>query len=141
MRLYCFSDIHRDEVAAGRLAGAALGANPSAIISAGDLGVDGEQSPGVYAAFRRFDVPILAVPGNHDGTEAYPAALAAAGWRNLDGQVIALDGWVLAGHGLLVNDERYYGPDSAAQNEDPSLSDLLERLETCPADRLEHRTG
>ena len=136
MRLLCFSDLHRDEAAARRLAGLAVGANPAALVSAGDLGVDGVQSPGLYAAFQHVGVPVLAVPGNHDGLEAYPAALALAGWRDLDGQALELDGWVLAGYGQLDLDPRYSGPDAGARQGDPVLTALLARLEAFPPSRL-----
>jgi len=135
VRLFCFSDVHRDEGAARHLAGSALAANPTALISAGDLGVDGIQAPGLYAAFRHVGAPVLAVPGNHDGLEAYPAALAEAGWRDLDGRIVELESWVLAGKGHLLLDPRYSGPDAGAQQEDPALTTLLSLLAPYPASR------
>lgn len=136
MRLLCFSDLHRDEAAARRLAGLALGANPAALVSAGDLGVDGVQSPGLYAAFQHAGVPVLAVPGNHDGVEAYSAALREAGWRDLYGRVLELDGWMMAGYGQLHLDPGFSGPDAGAQRDDPALTALLACLEVYPASRL-----
>lgn len=136
MRLLCFSDLHRDEAAARRLAGLALGANPAALVSAGDLGVDGVQSPGLYAAFQHVGVPVLAVPGNHDGLEAYLAALREAGWQDLDSRAFELDGWVMAGYGQLHLDPGPSGPDAGAQRDDPALTALLAQLEPFPPSRL-----
>lgn len=136
MRLLCFSDIHRDEAAARRLAGAALAANPDALVSAGDLGIDGVQSPALYAAFRHVGVPVLAVPGNHDGPVAYPDALAGAGWRGLDGGILELDGWVIAGYGQLHLDPGFSEPDASAQRDDPALTALAALLEPYTASRL-----
>jgi len=136
VRIFCFSDLHCDEGVARRLAAAAIGANPAALVSAGDLGVDGVQSPGLYAAFRHVGVPVLAVPGNHDGVEAYPAALAEAGWQNLDSRVVEIEGWMLAGYGQLRLDPRFSGRDAVAQDDDPALNAVLEDLESVPASRL-----
>jgi len=136
LRLFAFSDLHNDLAAARRVAGQALGANATALISAGDLGVDGVQSPGLYTAFRYVGAPVLAVPGNHDGVEAYPVALAAAGWRDLDAQVADLEGWIVAGHGQLRLEPRFSGPDRDAQEDDPALTALLASLEPYPAARL-----
>lgn len=136
MRLLCFSDLHRDEAAARRLAGMAFAGNLSALISSGDLGMDGVQSPGLYGAFRHVGVPVLAVPGNHDGLEAYPAALREAGWRDLDGHALEFDGWVMAGYGQLHLDPDFSGPDASAQREDQALTALLARLGAYPASRL-----
>lgn len=135
MRLLLFSDLHGDHQAARRLAGEALAACPAAVIAAGDLADDGLHSPLVYAPFQRLDLPVLAVPGNHDGA-AYHETIRGAGWEDLHGRVITLDGWVLAGHGLQVHDDRYSGPDPAAQAEDPGLTTLLARLEGLDPRRL-----
>lgn len=79
---------------------------------------------------------VLAVPGNHDGLEAFPAALAEAGWRDLDGRIVELEGWVLTGHGHLLLDPRYSGPDAGAQQEDRALTALLSLLAPYPASRM-----
>lgn len=136
MRLFLFSDLHGDETAARRLAATALGANPTLTVSAGDLADDGQHFESVYSAFRHVGTPVLAVPGNHDGTLHYHASLARAGWEDLHGQVRELDGWVVAGHGFPVHDERYSSPDPWAQSEDPSLTALLARLDQVPRERI-----
>ena len=136
MRLFLFSDLHNDEATARRLAGEALGANVAAVVSAGDLATDGVHSPGVYAPFGRVGVPVLSVPGNHDGLLPYQAALDTAGWEDLHGRVRSLDGWVLAGHGLPELDGRFSGPDGDAQADDPELTALLAQLQPVPPNRL-----
>jgi hypothetical protein len=58
--------------------------------------------PAVYEALGKAGVPVLSVPGNHDGDEAYDAIVAALGWTDLHGRVVERDGFWFAGYGLRV---------------------------------------
>lgn len=136
MRLILFSDLHADAAAARRLAAAALGANVSAIVSAGDTADDGVHVDAIYAAFRHAGVPVLAVPGNHDRADGYLSAVYAGGWEDLHERVRVVEGWSLAGFGSPVHEDRYAGPDPEAQSEDPDLTAFLSRLDSIDPRRL-----
>jgi Icc-related predicted phosphoesterase len=102
LRCLCLSDVHLDVSAARRLGGTALTGNIDVVLSAGDLGLDGTNEPAVYEALGKAGVPVLSVPGNHDGDEAYDAIVAALGWTDLHGRVVERDGFWFAGYGLRV---------------------------------------
>jgi hypothetical protein len=102
LRCLCGSDVHLDVSAARRLGGTALTGNIDVVLSAGDLGLDGTNEPAVYEALGKAGVPVLSVPGNHDGDEAYDAIVAALGWTDLHGRVVERDGFWFAGYGLRV---------------------------------------
>jgi predicted phosphodiesterase len=71
MRILCLSDLHNDRAAAARLAGLARSARADLVVSAGDLASDGEHLPALYSAMGAAQVPVLCVPGNHDGRPGY----------------------------------------------------------------------
>jgi uncharacterized protein len=134
LRCLCLSDLHLDAAAARRLGGAALTGNFDVVLSAGDLGLDGKNDPAVYEAISRGLVPVLSVPGNHDGDAAYDVLVARHGWTDLHGRVVERDGWWFAGFGLRVWSNAL--SDSATAAPDPELAAYLAGLEKIPAGRL-----
>ncbi|ACG75174.1 metallophosphoesterase [Anaeromyxobacter sp. K] len=130
MRILCLSDVHRDLAAARRLGAMALAGGIDLVVSGGDLGVDGANDRAVYEALSRSGVPVLSVPGNHDGGSAYGELAGAVGWTDLDGQVIERAGWWFAGFGLPSWDGR---SDPA---EAPAWPELLARMDAIPIARL-----
>lgn len=130
LRLLCLSDVHSDVAAARRLGAVARAADLDAVVSAGDLGLDGVNDRNVYEAVSHGGVPVLSVPGNHDGDEAYDTIATGLGWTDLHGRVVELQGWWLAGFGLRRWDGAHDAPD------DPELAALLSRLEGVPPRRL-----
>jgi uncharacterized protein len=130
MRILCLSDLHGDLAAARRLGGAALAGGIDLVVSCGDLGVDGANDPAVYGAIARGGVPVLAVPGNHDGDAAYDTLVTSLGWTDLHGRVVERGGWWFAGLGLRGWDGR------SAPEADPAWTALLARLEGVPSERL-----
>ncbi len=136
LALFCFSDLHNDLGAARRLTGEALVANVDLLVSAGDLAVDGEHRREIYEAFAWAERPVLSVPGNHDRETGYREQIAAAGWTDLDGQVVEHGGYWLAGHGYAAGDAFFSRPDPTGQLEDPKLTLVLSRLASIPRERL-----
>jgi uncharacterized protein len=130
LRALCLSDVHRDLAAARRLGASALAGGIDVVLSAGDLGVDGTSDRAVYEAIGHAGVPVLSIPGNHDGDEKYDALVAGLGWTDLHGRVIERAGWWFAGFGLRGWD----GVTEAAP--DPALEALLSRLESIPRGQL-----
>jgi len=136
IRLLLFSDLHRDVAAAKRLGADAVASNASALVCAGDLGLDGVSEPALYEPFRACGLPVYSVPGNHDGDPDYELAMREAGWKDIDGCMVELEGWTLAGHGHLHHEASFYGPTPGEQAEDAKLTRLLAQARTVPADRL-----
>ncbi len=136
MRLLLFSDLHHDLAAARRLGATALAGGISALVCAGDLGLDLEQLPAIYGPFRACGLPAFSVPGNHDGDPDYELAVRAAGWTDIDRRMVHVDGWTLAGYGHLHHEGTFYGPDPSEQLEDPDLATLLEAAQTVAPERL-----
>lgn len=130
LRALCLSDLHRDLAAARRLGARTLSGGIELVLSAGDLGVDGENDRAVYEALGAGGLPVLAVPGNHDGEDGYDDLVRELGWTDLHGRVVERDGWWIAGFGLRDWD----GRSETAQ--DPALVALLEQLEGLPPRHL-----
>jgi Icc-related predicted phosphoesterase len=124
MRILCLSDLHNDRGAAIRLAGLAHGARVDLVVSAGDLASDGEHLPSLYSALRAPGVPVLCVPGNHDGRAPYEAAIAAAAWADLHGGLHQEGELVFAGSGVHSDDA--LPPEPSRQRDDPALTALLD---------------
>ncbi len=129
MNILCFSDLHLDITAAKRIAARALVGNFDLLVSAGDLGLDGVHDREVYEALAKPGVPVLAVPGNHEGDQAYEKMIEAPGWKSIDRIVYRCGEYVLAGHGIRSN------PDDMAR-EDARFQDFAESIDDLPAERL-----
>jgi Icc-related predicted phosphoesterase len=130
LRALCLSDLHLDLASAARLGARALGGGIGLVLSAGDLGLDGKNDRSVYAALARAGVPVLSVPGNHDGDRLYEELVRDLGWIDLHGRVVEHAGWFFAGWGLN-------GWDGETPSEDdPPLAALLGGLAAIPPDRL-----
>src|SRR5689334_11096595 len=134
MRILCLSDVHADVGAARRLGATTLTGGIELVLSAGDLGLDGANDRAVYEAIGKGSVPVLSVPGNHDGDAAYDALVATLGWTDLHGRVVERDGLWFAGYGLRTWTNDLSHPDTAPP--DPELAALLARLEAIPRERL-----
>lgn len=130
MRILCLSDLHGDLAAARRLGGTALAGGIDLVVSCGDLGLDGANDPAVYAALARAGVPVLSVPGNHDGDAAYDGLVSSHGFTDLHGRVVERGGFWFAGLGLRGWDGR------AAPEEDPAWTALVAGLEGVLPERL-----
>lgn len=130
LRALCLSDLHLDLAAATRLGARALGGGIGLVLSAGDLGLDGNTDRSVYAALARAGVPVLSVPGNHDGDRLYDELVRDLGWIDLHGRVVEQSGWFFAGWGLMGWDGK------APSEEDPRLAAFLGGLAAIPANRL-----
>jgi Icc-related predicted phosphoesterase len=135
MRILCLSDLHNDRSAAVRLAGLAHGARVDLVVSAGDLASDGEHLPSLYSALRGAMVPVLCVPGNHDGRAQYEAAISAEAWIDLHGRLHEQGELVFAGWGVHF-DDALPGSDPSRQRDDPDLVALLDVAEEVSPGRL-----
>jgi Icc-related predicted phosphoesterase len=135
MRILCLSDLHNDRSAAVRLAGLAHGARADLVVSAGDLASDGEHLPTLYSALRAAGIPVLCVPGNHDGHAQYAKAISTAGWRDLHGRVHCEGELVFAGWGVH-SDDALPSSDPARQRDDPDLVALLDAADEVSPGRL-----
>ncbi len=129
MNLLCFSDLHLDIAAARRLAGSALVGNFDLIVSAGDLGLDGVHDGEIHEVLAKQGVPVLAVPGNHDGDDAYEPMTQSAGWKSIDRVIHRCGEYVFAGYGIRAN------PDDRAQ-EEARFREFADSLEDVPAEQL-----
>jgi Icc-related predicted phosphoesterase len=129
LRALCASDLHGDVAAARRVGARALAGGIELVLSAGDLGVDGSNDVAVYEALARGGVPILSVPGNHDGDE-YDRIVAGLGWTDLHERVVERGGWWFAGFGLRDWDG------STDAGHEAGLVAFLSTLEGIPPQRL-----
>ena len=129
MNILCFSDLHLDLATARRLSARALAGNFDLLVSAGDLGLDGVHDRDLYDMLAKPGVPVLAVPGNHDGDDAYEQMIQAAGWKSIDRIVYRCGEYVFVGHGIRTN------PDDMAQ-EEARFRDFADSVEDVPAERL-----
>jgi uncharacterized protein len=134
VRAFCLSDVHADVSAARKLGAATLTGGIELVLSAGDLGLDGVNDRAVYEAVGRHSVPVLSVPGNHDGDAAYDALVAGLGWTALHGRIVERDGLWFAGYGLRTWTNDLSHPETTPR--DPELAALLARLEAIPRERL-----
>jgi uncharacterized protein len=135
MRILGLCDLHNDRGAATRLAGLSRGARSDLIVCAGDLASDGEHLPSVYSALRSAMVPVLCIPGNHDGHAQYEAAISAAGWIDLHGRLHRAGNLVFAGWGVH-SDDALPSSDASQQRDDPALSAVLEAVKDISPGRL-----
>ncbi|MFL5302209.1 MAG: metallophosphoesterase family protein [Anaeromyxobacteraceae bacterium] len=94
MRILCLSDVHADVGAARRLGATTLTGGIELVVSAGDLGLDGANDRAVYEAIGKGSVPVLSVPGNHDGDAAYDALVAARDRKFVDRGSVQLANWI-----------------------------------------------
>ena len=129
MNILCFSDLHLDIAAARRIAARALVGNFALFVSAGDLGLDGAHDKEIYEVLAKPGVPVLAVPGNHDGDDAYERMTELVGWKSIDRVVHRCGEYVLVGYGIRTN------PDDMAQ-EEARFRDFADSVEDVPAERL-----
>jgi Icc-related predicted phosphoesterase len=129
MNILCFSDLHLDGAAARRLAARALVGNLDLVVSAGDLGLDGVHDREIYEVLAKSGVPVLAVPGNHDGDDAYERMTELVGWKSIDRVIHDCGEYVFAGYGIRAN------PDDMAQ-EEARFRAFADLVEDVPPERL-----
>lgn len=128
MRLLCFSDLHGSVVAARKLAAMANSEGVDALVSAGDLATDELHVREMYEALAKIERPILSVPGNHDGEDAYDAHLVHGKLTDIDGKQVELGGLTFAGWGIRWMDSSLSGPDLRTQHVDSVLKLVTDRL-------------
>jgi len=129
LKLLCFSDLHLDLAAARRIAAKALVGNIDLLESAGDLGLNGVPDPELYRVLAKPGVPVLAIPGNHDGDESFERSITASGWTSIDSAVHRHGDFFIAGHGMRSN------PDYAEREYEKFLA-FAASIEQVPAERL-----
>ena len=129
LKLLCFSDLHLDLAAARRIAAKALVGNIDLLESAGDLGLNGVPDPELYRVLAKPGVPVLAIPGNHNGDESFERSITASGWTSIDSAVHRHGDFFIAGHGMRSN------PDYAEREYEKFLT-FAASIEQVPAERL-----
>ena len=129
LQILCFSDLHLDLAAARRVAAKAPVGNIDLLVSAGDLGLDGVHDPDLYRMLAKSGVPVLAIPGNHDGDEPYERSITASGSTSIDSMVHRHGDFFIAGHGIRSN------PDCGERESEKFLT-FAASIEQLPAGRL-----
>lgn len=96
MRLFCFSDLHRDKVAAERVV--ELSEDADFVIGAGDFATRRAGLSDTIDILRQINRPTIFVPGNGESFEELKSA--CKGWNHVR---------VLHGNGCEINGEHFWG--------------------------------
>ena len=121
MKFLCFSDLHRDVVAARKIV--ELSASADLVIGAGDFATRRHGLADTVEILAAIDQPSVLVPGNGESARELQDAVSAAGWNDvhvLHGSgcnVSGIDFWGVGG-GIPVTpfgDWSYDFPESGAQ--------------------------